>query len=314
MRSSILSKAVLCLICLIAYKFSSLCSPRTFEQKLQTTLRAEVTLVNVVFTAMDRSSHPVRGLTINDFQIFEDKKSQKIEYFSSLGSGSETPLTIVLAIDTSESVKDKLDFEKATAIEFFKEILRPSKDFASIIQFDSDVDLVQDFTQKQDDLVNALNHLEMGNSTALYDAIYLAANEKLKKAMGRRVMVVITDGEDTASKMRKEDVIEAAQKNDVLIYGIGVHSENFKSNFRVLKRFADETGGAFFSSRARHAEIQAAFRAIREEIQGQYSLAYTSANKKRDGSFRSIKLRCKVPGVQARTRRGYYASKSTDAL
>jgi VWFA-related protein len=280
---------------------------RSFGQDPQTTIRAEVALVNLVFTAVDKNGRPVRGLKQEDFQVFENRDPQKIEYFSDLSKGSDVPLTVALLIDTSGSVKDKLEYEKTTAADFFTEILRPNKDLALIIQFDSDVNLVQDFTQKQSDLLNALNSLRAGNSTALYDAVYLAADEKLKNETGRKVMVVITDGDDTSSKMRKEEAIEAAQKGDVLIYGIGVKSDEFPSNFGVLKKFAEETGGAFFSPRARLSEIQTAFKSIGEDIQGQYSLAYISTNKKKDGTYRSVDLRCKVGGVRIRVRRGYYA-------
>lgn len=279
-------------------------------QDSQTTIRAEVALVNVVFTAVDGKGRTVQGLTADDFQIFENGKPQKVEYFGALGKASEVPLTIALLIDTSGSVKRKLEFEKTTASEFFKEVLRPNKDLALIIQFDSDVNLVQDFTQNQSDLLNALESLKAGNSTALYDAVFLAADEKLKGEVGRKVMVVITDGEDTSSKMRKEDAIRSAQKSDALIYGIGVRGDEYGTNFSVLKKFAEETGGAFFSPRAKFSEIQSAFRAIGEDIQGQYSLAYSSTNTNKDGSFRTIDLRCKVRGVRVRTRKGYYAPKS----
>jgi VWFA-related protein len=295
---------------LISLGILGVAAPGVSAQDPQTTIRAEVALVDVVFAAMDRQGRPVHDLKMDDFQIFENKEPQKIEYFGVLGKASEVPLTIALLIDTSGSVKDKLGFEKATAAEFFKEILRPNKDLALIIQFDADVNLVQDFTQNQDALLNALDSLKAGNSTALYDAVFLAADEKLKQEVGRKVMVVITDGEDTSSKMRKEEAIQAAQKNDVLIYGIGVRGEEFGTNFGVLKKFAEETGGAFFSPHAKLSEIQSAFRAIGEEIQGQYSLAYISTNKKKDGSFRSIDLRCRVSGVRVRTRKGYYAPRS----
>jgi VWFA-related protein len=279
----------------------------------QVTIRAEVSLVNVVFTAVDKNGRPVRGLKADDFLIFENKQPQKIEYFSELRKSSEVPLTIALLIDTSGSMKDKIEYEKTTAAEFFTEILRPNRDLALIIQFDSEVNLVQDFTQNQNDLLNALNNLRAGNSTALYDAVYLAADEKLKGETGRKVMVVITDGEDTSSKLRKEDAIEAAQKGDVLIYGIGVRSEQFGSNFGVLKKFAEETGGTFFSPRAKLAEIQAAFRSIGEELQNQYSLAYSSSNKMKDGTFRAIDIRCKAGSVRIRARKGYYAPKTNPA-
>jgi VWFA-related protein len=277
------------------------------DQAPQTTIRAEVALVNVVFTAVDRKGRPVPGLKADDFQVYDNKKPQKIEFFSELGKTSDVPLTIALLIDTSGSVKDKLEYEKATAAEFFREILRPNKDLALIIQFDSEVNLVQDFTQSQNALLDALDTLKAGNSTSLYDAVFLAAEEKLKHETGRKLMVVVSDGEDTSSKVGREEAIEAAQKSDVLIYGIGV--QTMGSSFGALRKFAEETGGAFFSPRARPEEIRAAFRAIREDIQGQYSLAY-NLNARKDGSFHSIDIRCKVSGVKIRARKGYYAPKA----
>ncbi len=276
-------------------------------QEPQTTIRAEVGLVNVVFTVVDKKGRPVPGLKAEDFQVYDNKQPQKIEFFSELGKSSEVPLTIALLIDTSGSVKDKLEYEKATAAEFFKEILRPNKDLALIIQFDSEVNLVQDFTQSHTALLDALDSLKAGNSTSLYDAVFLAAEEKLKHETGRKVMVIVSDGEDTSSKVKKEEAIEAAQKSDALIYGIGV--QTMGAYFGDLKKFADETGGAFFSPRASAAEIQAAFRSIREDIQGQYSLAY-GLNARKDGSFHTIDIRCKVGGVKIRARKGYYAPKA----
>lgn len=273
----------------------------------QTTIRAEVPLVNIIFSALERNSRPVPGLKMDDFLVFEDRKPQKIEYFSQLTEGSDIPLTIALLIDTSGSVRSKLDDEKETAAEFLRSILRKGKDEALIIQFDSEVRLVQDFTDDIDRLVRAMNGLEAGNSTSLYDAIYLAVEEKLKGEVGRKVIVAITDGDDTASKLKKEEAIDAAQRNDVLIYGIGVRSREFGANFGVLKKFAEETGGGFFSPQAKMADIQAAFRAIGEELKGQYSLAYTPDNKTRDGTFRAVEIRCKLKGVRVRARRGYFA-------
>jgi len=285
----------------------TLCAAEEVQQP-QATIRAEVFLVNVLFTAVDRNNRLVSGLKAGDFVLFEDNQPQKIEYFSDLSKGSNVPLTIALLIDTSGSVKNKLAFEKKTAAEFFSSILKRNRDLALIIQFDSEVNLVQDFTDDANRLIDALNSIEAGNSTSLYDAIYLAVNEKLTGETGRKIIVVITDGDDTSSKLRKEAAIESAQKNDVLIFGIGVRGE-FGSNFGVLKKFAEETGGSFFSPHAELAEIQAAFRAISEELQGQYSLAYSSTNKKKDGSYRSIDLRCKLSGVRVRARKGYYARK-----
>ncbi|MBZ5497613.1 MAG: VWA domain-containing protein [Acidobacteriia bacterium] len=279
------------------------------RQVPQTTIRTEVALVNVVFSATGRDGKVVSGLKADDFLVFEDKKPQTIDYFNDWTKGSDIPLTIALLIDTSGSVKTKLDFEKETAAEFFRHVLRRNKDLALIIQFDSDVNLVQDFTEDPDRLTAALDTLRAGNSTALYDAVFLAVDEKLKQETGRRVIVVITDGTDTSSKVKEKEAIEVAQRSDVLIYGIGVRGDDLVS-FDVLRKFAEDTGGRFFSPGYRLAEIRAAFQAIGEDLQGQYSLAYRSTNTVRDGAFRRIDLRCKVPGVSIRARKGYYAPKA----
>jgi Ca-activated chloride channel homolog len=282
--------------------------PSGRAQEPQTTIRTEVALVNIVFSVVERGGKFVKGLKADDFTVFEDKAPQKIEYFNEFDKANEVPLTIAMLLDTSGSVKDKLQYEKKTAADFLHSVLRRNKDLALLIQFDSEVNLVQDFTQNPNDLIDALDTLRAGNSTALYDAVFLAVEEKLKAETGRKVIVAITDGEDTSSKVRKEVAIEAAQRSDVIIYGIGVRGD-FGANFGVLKKFSDDTGGSFFSPRARLAEMEAAFKAIGEELQGQYSLAYTSTNKKRDGSFRAIEIRSKLSGVRVRARKGYYAAK-----
>ena len=283
-------------------------NPEACGQEPQTTIRTEVSLVNLIFSAVDSKNRFVPELKADDFLVFEDHQPQKIEYFSDLSKEKSVPLTIALLIDTSGSVKDKLAYEKITAEEFFRKVLRKGRDLALIIQFDSEVNLVHDFTDDVDRLIGALDSLEAGNSTALYDAIYLAVEEKLSPETGRKVIVVITDGEDTSSKVRKEAATESAQKKDVIIYGIGVRGD-FGVNFGVLKKFAEETGGSFFSPKAKLDEMRAAFRAINEELQGQYSLAYISTNKRRDGSFRTVEVRSKQSGVRVRTRKGYYAAK-----
>jgi Ca-activated chloride channel family protein len=278
-------------------------------QEAQTTIRAEVALVNIVFSVTDKQDRTIPGLKAEDFLVFEDKKAQKIEYFSDLSAGNEVPLTIALLIDTSGSVKDKLEFEKQTAAEFLETVLRKNKDLALLIQFDSEVNLVHDFSNDAQTLIGALDALAAGNSTSLYDAIYLAVEEKLRHETGRRIIVAITDREDTSSKLRKEEAIESAQKSDVLIYGIGVRSE-LGTNFGVLKKFAEETGGTFFSPRAKLPAIREAFQAIGRDIKGQYSLAYRSTNQLRDGSFRAIEIRSKVNGLRIRARKGYYATRA----
>ena len=182
-----------------------------FGRPPQVTFRSDVSIVNINFNALDKKGDPVNGLEAGDFQIFENGEPQTIEFFSETGKREDVLLTIALIIDTSGSVKDKLSYEINTASEFFREILRPEKDLALIIQFDSEVNLVQDYTQDLNRLENALNSLRAGGETSLYDAVYLAAEEKLRYEAGRKVMVVISDGEDTGSLVSKEEAIEAAQ-------------------------------------------------------------------------------------------------------
>jgi len=272
----------------------------------QTTIRAEVALVNVVFSAFDRHNREVPGLNAADFLVFEDRVPQKIQLFSSTSTGDD-PLAIAFCIDMSSSMQDKLEDEKKAAADFFRSVIRREKDKALLIQFNSAVEIVHDFTSNPEELINAMQSLEAGGSTRLYDALYLAANEKLKNVPGRKVIVVLTDGEDTASDRGEGTVIETAQKQDVLLYGIGIRSDYYKANFDVLKEFARETGGQFFSLRANREEMEYAFRTIFSELQNQYSLAYMSTNMRHNGAFRSIQVLCRKPGIRIRARNGYYA-------
>ncbi len=296
-------KILLCALLFATISFAG--SP----DEVKPTIKAEVALVNVVFSAFDRHDREVPGLNVGDFLVLEDRAPQMIQYFSTISKG-DIPLTIALLIDTSSSVRDKLDFEKETAAEFLRGAIRQQRDSALVIQFNSEVDLVHDFSHNPEDLIAAMKPLRAGGSTALYDAVFRAVGEKLRNASGRKVIVVISDGEDTASMTSEEATIEAAQKSDVLIYGMGIRSEEYRADFRVLKRFAKETGGRFFSLRAVPGEMRQAFQLIDRELSNQYSLAYTSTNTNWDGTYRSIELRCKRGGVRIRARKGYYAPNS----
>ncbi len=275
-------------------------------ERPQTIIKTEVALVNVVFSALDRRNRLVPGLNGGDFLVFEDRVPQTIQRFSA-ASGSDVPLTIALLIDTSASIRDMLDDEKQAAAEFLRGVVCKGKDLALLIEFNSEVNLVHDFTHNPEELIASMQSLRVGGSTALYDGVLFAVSEKLKSEMGRKVIVLITDGGDTVSNASQEAAIETAQQRDVLIYGIGFRSHYFDAKFEALTRLADETGGQFISPRATLGQMQDAFQSIRKELQAQYSLAYTSTNTNRDGSYRSIQVRCKRGGVQIRTRKGYYA-------
>lgn len=285
-------------------------APARAQEQPPPVIRAEVNLVNVIFTVTDKRGNQIHGLKKEGFEVYEDGVRQEISYFANHSGREATPLTIALLIDTSGSEKNKLGVLKDTAALFIKNILRPHKDLACIIQFDSEVNLVHDLTDDAERLISALESLRAGNSTSLYDAIYLAVREKLSREAGRRVIVVLSDGEDTSSKVKKQEAIEEAQRADVVIYGIGIRDPLFFADFGVLKDFARETGGRFFEEKADFTELERAFQQIGEDIKGQYSLGYVSSNQKRDGSYRKIVIKHRNKAYRINHRRGYYAPKS----
>src|SRR2546423_55895 len=214
------------------------------------TLSVNVDLVNILFTVADRKGKFVTNLRKDDFKVSEDERPQTITNFS---SETDLPLTIALLVDTSGSIRDKLQFEQRAATEFFYSTLQRGKDKAMIISFDSGVDLIQDFTDDPEKLAGAVQKIRAGGGTSLYDAIYLAVTQKLSGKQGRRVVILITDGDDNSSRISLTETLEAAQKNDVAVYAIStnstasVTSKEQERGDKTLKKFAGETGGkAFF--------------------------------------------------------------------
>lgn len=277
------------------------------EDQESSVIRAQVDVVNVLCTIQDRRGNYVRDLTRHDFEVIEDGVEQTIDFFSNQTGGDAQPLTIVLLIDTSGSVKDKLEFEQMAAAEFLRQTLRKNKDMAAVVQFDSDLALVQDFTYDFALLETAINNLRAGGATKLYDAIWVSVDELLRHEVGRKVMVVVSDGADTQSMVSDEEAIRMAQQEDVVIYGIGVRSGRFDSDFGKLSKFAKSTGGLFFNSKARPDTLREAFAKINLGIKNQYSLGYVSTNPRHNGSFREIKVKVKRSRLKATHRKGYYA-------
>lgn len=269
-------------------------------------IRSRVFVVNLFVTAAKGKSY-ARDLTRDDFAIYENGVRQEIKYFNNLSQSRDLPLTIALLIDTSGSVADKLSHEVATASAFCKHIVRPGKDMVTVMEFHSDVILVQDFTDDIDRMQKSLSKLRPGGNTSLYDAVYLACEEKLKNEAGRKIIVVLSDGEDTASKTSMDAAIKVAQKNDVLIYGLGVRSMNYGADFRALERFYRETGGLFSSPKASFESLKKTFDAIMEDINHQYNIAYEPKDQTRDGTYRDIKVTCLRKGLKLQYRQGYFA-------
>ncbi len=274
-------------------------------------IRADVEVVNILATVRDRKGRYVADLSRQDFDVYEDGVKQNIEYFNYESGEQAQPLTIVMLIDTSGSVKDKLRFEQQAASEFLQATLRENVDLAAVIQFDSEVNLVQDFTYDFKTLENAILDIRAGGATMLYDAVFLAVEDLLSGEVGRKVIVILSDGADTQSVITSDQAIRVAQNEDVLIYGIGVRSPGFDSNFDKIREFANSTGGLFFKSKASLQRLREVFAQINQEIKNQYSLGYIPSNPTRDGSFRRISVKVKRSGLKVTHRKGYYAGEPT---
>ena len=268
--------------------------------------------VNLFFTVADDDGNLVTDLTESDFLVFEDGAPQTIEDFE---AETELPLTIALIVDVSGSIRDKLRFEQEAAIEFFYSTIEEGRDQGMLVTFDSRVDLLQDFTDNPEALAEATRRMRAGGGTALYDAIYLAIDQKIAPSNreGRRVVVAISDGDDNASRVSLTETLELAQRNDVAIYTISTNSTaNFvnpeqRRGDRTLETFALETGGkAFFPFRLEDLAVN--FADISEELRSQYTLIYEPTNLARDGRYREIRIATTADrDFVVQHREGYYA-------
>ena len=273
-------------------------------------LVVHVDLVNVLFTVTDRKGKLVTDLEKQNLKISEDNRPQAITNFT---RETDLPLTIAILIDTSTSIRDRFKFEQQAAIDFLYRTLRPKKDKALLITFDSAIELVQDYTDNAEFLAKAIRQVRPGGGTKMFDGIYLACQEKLKAEAGRKVMILISDGDDNLSLGTLTGTLEMAQKSDVSIYTISTNSSGFfgitapKAD-KVLKRLAEDTGGrAFFPFKAE--DLSESFQDISAELRSQYSVAYRSSNPARDGSFRSVKIETDRKNLRVKARKGYYAAK-----
>jgi len=272
----------------------------------------DVDLVNVFFSVLDKKGRAIADLEQNEVSILEDDATQKITNFTREAGG---PIALAVLIDTSNSIRAQFKVEQEAAIDFFHTTVRRRQDKAMLMSFDSTVDVLQPFTDDADLLTKAVRRLKTGGGTSMFDAVHKACQEHLKKETGvRRVLVLISDGDDNMSFEVLNSTIEAAQRADVAIYAISTNTSGFfgmsaPKNDKVLKRLAEETGGrAFFPGKI--DEMAVNFQDISIELRTQYSLAYRSANRQRDGSFRSIKINTNRKDAKVFHRKGYYASSS----
>ena len=212
-------------------------------------------------------------------------------------------------MDTSSSVKLKLEFEKEAALDFLYSVMKPT-DRALLLEFDSGVTLLHDFTSDANDLVHEIKNLKAGGGTSLYDAIYLICEQKmLEEESGRKVLVILSDGADVTSHHNFEEALDMAYRAEVTIFAVS--TTRFGADIdhegdHALQQLVDNTGGRVyfpFSTK----DLSKAFQAINEELRSQYNIAYVSSNKIRDGKFREIKVEVTRPDVRVRHRRGYFA-------
>ncbi len=273
------------------------------------TYRVSVDLVNIFCSVWDKNTNSfVTNLTRDDFVVYEDNQKQEIKNFN---RETNLPLTLALLVDTSQSVAPKLKFEQDAATAFFQSVLR-DRDRAMLVEFDSGVSLVQDFTGDPNKMAKQIRSLRAAGGTALYDAVYLSCDEKLIRETGRKALVILSDGEDQSSKMTLDQALEMALKAEATIFSISVNRGGFfgvgdtKNGDRVLKQLAEETGGrSFFPFKVE--ELDDAFRQINQELRSQYNIGYLSSNTKRDGTYRKVEIKIAEKGLKLSYRKGYYA-------
>jgi VWFA-related protein len=299
-------------------------------QKSQTTIPITVNLVDVLFTVLDRRNKLVPGLEKQDFRILDDNVPQDIRYFS---KQSGLPLRIGMLLDTSNSIRDRLKFEQDAADNFLFSVLRRNKDEAFVMTFDDEPQMLQGFTGDTGLLRDHILQTRAGGGTAVYDAIYEACANQLSHPprppgdqpdIVRRVMILISDGEDNLSSHTRAEAIEMAQRTSVVIYTISTSTQwvtlddpnkektgnrkyHLTDGDKILQDLANETGGRSFYPY--HVDdLDQSFQDIGEELRNQYSVAYNPTNHAVDGRYHRIKI--ETPdhkGYQVRARRGYYA-------
>jgi len=285
-------------------------------QEPSTTLKVDVKLVNVFVTITDEHARPMGNLKKENFELREDGREQKIAVFQ---KESALPLSVVLAIDTSLSTRRDLPLELQSARRFASAILRPV-DALSVYEFSEVVSEIVPFTSDLKRIEHGIDHPRLGAATALYDALYLGA-QALDSRQGRKVMVAITDGGDTVSKVDYKQALRAAQEAEAIVYSIIVvpiesSAGRDTGGEHALIQLSTDTGGKYFYASSL-AQLDRAFHQISDELRTQYLLAYYPSQKFSDSDFRRIQVNIVgVPesanyGVRHRT--GYYSWKEQDS-
>jgi VWFA-related protein len=338
-----------------AFLASAAAAGLAFGQEPDTKFSTDVKVVNVLATVRDKQGKIVTDLAKDDFDLSEEGRPQIIRYFS---RETDLPLTLGLLVDTSLSQREVLGEERDASRRFVEKVLRPDRDQTFLIHFDHDTELLQDLTNSKDKLERALDQLELPQDgrpqmrrsggggypgggggggrqagTTLYDAILLASDELMKKQVGRKAFILLTDGVDNGSKVRLFEAIESAQRADTLVYSIyftGQESQPQQpfsigmgggrrrgggypprqtgertDGKKILQQISRETGGGYFEV-SKKLPIDQIYDRIEEELRNQYSLGYTSDKPDAGTAFRHIAVNVKNKGMIVQTRQGYY--------
>jgi VWFA-related protein len=305
---------VTCLLAFGAMALSAQETPATppaegIQESEAPPIRVVVEEVTVPFIVTDNRNRIITDLNKDDFKVFEEKVEQPISAFV---QETGVPLRVGLMIDTSNSIRDRFAFEQRAASDFLRSLLRPDRDMAFLASFDSVAELVQDFTGDLDELVSAIESLRAGGGTALYDAIFYGSRDRLLEGapdLGsyRRAMIVLSDGEDNQSRYSRLQALEVAQRAEVIIYTISTNIRGVRMpGDRVLRQFAEETGGQYFQP-FNMSDLDTAFEAINMELRSQYSISYAPTSP-RDGKYHEIEIQPQRRGLRVRARKGYFAT------
>ncbi len=298
------------------------------EQQPTETLKVSVNVVGLFFNVKDKHGALVPNLTKDDFTVFEDGKQQTVKYFA---AESNLPLTLGILIDSSGSQLRVLDMEKEVGGAFLRQILT-DKDEAYVIDFNVDATLVQDFTRDVHRLQAAMNKVKINTGvagmgggpvptapgsmagTVLYDAVYLSAHDMLAHEVGRKAMILLTDGEDEGSRLKIRDAIEAAQKADAIVYVLLCADRGFYGSFQMgysgegeMRKLTEATGGRVINVGNKFDKLREAFDQIAAELRSQYNLGYTPSNTVLDGGYRKLEIKPKG-NYKIQCRAGYYAT------
>jgi len=293
---------------------AALLVPISAQDTSEPTFKVDVKLVNVYVTVTDQQGAPIGNLTKNDFTLAEDGVPQKISIFS---KESQLPLSIVLAVDTSSSTRKDIRLELEAARKFIHSIIRP-QDAISLYAFATDVNEMVSFTSKLHQIDSAINQVQVGGATSLYDAIYLASKTLMKRE-GRKVLVLITDGGDTASTVDYKEALRAAQQSEALVYSlidvpVEASAGRNTGGEHALIQISNDTGGKYYYV-SNVFELDKAFEQISDELRTQYLLAYYPVPRRAASDFREIDVIAHSHESEGsgqlviRARRGYYTSK-----